>query len=329
MRRREFIGLLGGAAVAWPPIGRAQQPSPVARIGMFGVDRANPVPAKIYEALFEELQRYGFTEGTNLTVEFRSVEVDLSEPFSAAARDLVRSKVDLLLPTGPEQALQAAWAASRTIPIVMIAINYDPIARGYVRSLAHPGGNITGVFYRQPELAEKQVELLTQAFPEKKRMGVLWDDVSGDQFRAAEQRAQSLSVELYPLKLENPPYDFGSAFAALAQKASQMVLILSVPEFTPHRFNIAELALQHRLPTMFTFRTYVEAGGLMYYGVDNRKMGRKVASYVAKVLNGTKPSDLPIEQPTEYELIVNLKTAKAIGIEVPPAILLRADEVIE
>jgi ABC-type uncharacterized transport system substrate-binding protein len=245
------------------------------------------------------------------------------------AAELMRSQVDLIVADGPEVALQAVVGASRSIPIVIQAVNYDPVERGYVADLAHPGGNITGVFYRQLELAQKQLEFLTQAFPQKTRLAVLWDAQSADQFNAVGPIAKTLNLELRPLKLEKPPYDFGVAFQTMAQDAAQMVLVLSSPFFTEFRPLIADLAIQHRLPTMFIFRSYVEAGGLMSYGVDRGQMYRRTGEYVAKILNGSKAADLPVERATKFELVVNLKTAKAIGIELSAAILLRADEVIE
>jgi putative tryptophan/tyrosine transport system substrate-binding protein len=219
--------------------------------------------------------------------------------------------------------------ASGFIPIVILAVNYDPIERGYVSSLAHPGGNITGIFYRQPELAAKQLELLTQAFPTATRLGVIWDALSVDQYAAAEQAARERQLSLQPLKLEKTPYDFAEAFRTLAQSGTQMVLVLSSPFFTEHRSEIAEAARTNHLPTMFIFASYVKAGGLMSYGVDQVPTYRRIAGYVAKIFNGTKPSDLPVEQVSNFELVINLRTAKALGIELPTAILLRADEVIE
>ena len=281
-----------------------------------------------YPAFLDELKKLGFREGQNLVVDFRSSQQDMPRLIADVA-ELIRSKVDVIMASGTEVALQAVMAASSTIPIVIWANNYDPIERGYVKSLAQPGGNVTGVFSRQPELAEKQVELLTQTFPDKTRLGVLWDAQTADQFSAAEHRARALGLELRSVKLESLPYDVDAAFRTLAEGSPQMLLVLSGPLFAPYQRNIAELALQHRLPAMFIFRTYVEAGGLMSYGVHIETSLRRVAAYVAKMLNGAKPADLPVEQPTRFELVVNLKTAKAIGIELPTSLLLRADEVIE
>jgi ABC-type uncharacterized transport system substrate-binding protein len=196
-------------------------------------------------------------------------------------------------------------------------------------SLAQPGGNITGVFLRLPELAEKQVELLTQTFPDKTRLAVLWDDLSSDQFGAAENRANSLHLQVLSTRLERPPYDFDVAFRSVAESSPQMLLILSSPHFIAQRRRIAELAIQYRLPSMSIFKFYVEAGALMSYGVDTVLPFRRAGHHVAKILRGARPADLPVEQVTNFETVINLRTANAIGIELPTAILLRADEVIE
>jgi putative tryptophan/tyrosine transport system substrate-binding protein len=326
MKRREFMTLIGGAA-AWPLAAHGQQAGKVIRIGFIGASLNSSAMAAQYQAFLTELHELGFSEGRNIVIDYRRLD-DPRGPFAVAA-ELMRLQVDLIVATGPEVALQAVVGASRSIPIVIMAVQYDPIERGYVSSLARPGGNITGVFYRQPELAAKQLELLTQTFPEKSRLAVLYDTNSADQFSAAEEAARSMPLELRPLKLEKPPYDFGAAFQTMAQGGAQMVLVLSSPFFVERRPEVAALAIEHRLPTMFVFKSYVEAGGLMSYGVEQLAMYRRIGLYVAKILNGTKPADLPVEQPTKFELIVNLKTAKAIGIELPTSILLRADEVIE
>ena len=274
MRRREFITLLGGAAAAWPLVARAQPADRIARVGFLGADRSVPLGATLYQAFIDELQIHGFKNGQNLIVDFRRVEQDL-RALSADAAALVRSNVNVLVTQGTEPALQAALGATRTLPIVMIAANYDPFASGYVKSLARPDGNVTGVFLRQTELAEKQTELLWQAFPDRMRIGILWDAISADQFSAAERRAQIFGLQVHPLKLENPPYDFEAAFGSLAAASTETLLVLSSPHFTPARAQIAQLAIQHRMPTMFIFRTYVEAGGLLSYGADFAAMHRR------------------------------------------------------
>jgi ABC-type uncharacterized transport system substrate-binding protein len=330
LRRREFIILLGGAA-AWPVVALAQHAEKL-RVGVIGPRPENAgfngsVGAG-YPAMLDELRKLGFSESRNLVVEYRSVEQEREAVFAAAV-ELVRSNTDVIVAVGPLVGLEAAIAATSTIPIVIVAFNYDPIARGYVKSLAQPGGNITGVFLRLPELAEKQVELLTQAFPDKTRLAMLWDELSFDQFGAAENGAKLAGLQVLSTKLEHPPYDFDAAFRSMIESSPQMLLILSSPRFIPHRQRIADLAIRHRLPAMSIFKFYVEAGVLMSYGVDTVLPFRRGGHHVAKVLRGAKSADLPVEQVTNFETAINLKTAKAIGIELPTSILLRADEVIE
>jgi putative ABC transport system substrate-binding protein len=327
MQRRQFITLVGGTVIAWPLSARAQQDGQIPRIGFLTPDPDSPLFAASYPAFLAELRKLGFTEGKTL-IEFRRADEGASKAFAAAA-ELIRSKADVVVTFGPEITLKAASAASQTIPIVMIAVNFDPIAGGYVSNIARPDKNITGLVSRAPELAVKQLELLVEAFPDKKPIAVLWEPASATQFDAVQRTAQSFHIELRSHKVENPPFDFDEAFRAIAQDGSRMVLVLSGPTFGPQRAHIADLAIQHRLPTMFTFKYYVEAGGLMSYGIDTLPIFRRAASFVAKILRGAKPSDLPVEQPTNFEFALNLKTAKTISVSVPTSILLRADEVIE
>ena len=326
MKRRTFITLLGGT-VAWPLAANAQQTGKVVRLGFLGASLNAPATAGLFQQFLDELRDSGFSEGQNLIVEHRRVD-DPRGTFVAAA-ELMRAQVDLIVAQGTEVALQAVVGASRSIPIVLQAINYDPIERGYVASLARPGGNITGLFFRQAELAAKKVELLAHAFPERTRLGILWDALTADEFSAAERAAKPLNLELRTLKLETAPYDFTAAFRTIAQDGAQMLLVLSSPFFAEHRRQLAELAIEHRLPSMFIFKSYVEAGGLMAYGVDQAAMYRRTGAYVGKILKGTKPADLPVEQPTKFELVINLKTAKMLELTIPDKILARADEVIE
>jgi putative tryptophan/tyrosine transport system substrate-binding protein len=328
MRRRDFIKVVAGSAITWPLAARAQQARQIARIGSLDVAPDNPLQAESYPVFLDELRKLGFTEGQNLIIEHRRIDEGTSKAFVGAA-ELIRSNVDVVVAFGPELALKAAVAASQTVPIVMIAINFDPMAGGYVSDITRPGRNITGVVSRAPELAAKQLGLLVEAFPDVKPIAALWEQASADQFDAAQSAAQSLHIELRSHKVENLPFDFDGAFRAIAQDGSRMVLVLSGPTFATQRAHIADLAMQHRLPTMFTFKYYVEAGGLMSYGVDTVPIFRRAASFVAKILRGAKPSDLPVEQPTNFEFALNLKTAKAIGVSLPTSILLRADEVIE
>jgi putative ABC transport system substrate-binding protein len=320
--------VLGGTTAIWPLATRAQQLADrTARIGIIQASPDDPLVGRGYPAFLDELKKSGFSADQNLTIEIIRVDQDPQKLFAATA-DQVRSNVEVLVATGPEISLQAAVTASPSIPIVMWAINYDPIARGYVKSLSRPGGNITGVISLQTELAAKQVELFTQALPGRTRLAILWD-VAADPFNAAARQARSLGLDVQSLKLENPPYDFDAAFRSLAQGSPQMLLVLSSQFFALARAHIAELAIQQRLPAMFIFRSYAQAGGLISYGVDPAAIYRQLAFYVVKILNGAKPLDLPVEQPTKFELVINLKTAKAIGVELSTAIQLRADEVIE
>ena len=327
MIRRNFIMLLGGAA-AWPLAARAQEDGPVARVGVIGPPLDHPAMRVAYPFFLADLRKLGFVEGRNLLVKARRVDEDVPRVF-AAANELVAWKADVLFAFGPELALQAAAAARPPVPIVMGAANFDPIAKGYVQSLARPGGNVTGIISRWPELVAKQIELLQEAFPDRNRLGVLWDTQSADQFSAAEHEAKSRRLVLRPLKLENPPYDFTAAFHTLAHDDVQMLIVSSSPLFSPQNAQIASLAIEHRLPTMFILKHYVEAGGLMSYGVDFAPLMRRAASFVAKILRGAKPADLPVEQATNFEFVLNLKTAKAMGLTLPTSTLLRADEVIE
>lgn len=216
MRRREFITLLGGAAAIWPLAAGAQQPRKIARVGYLGPLPNNPMIVASYSVISSELRQFGFVEGQNLTVEYRYHNVPGGD-IATQAVELAQSDVDVIVADGPEAVLQAAVGASRTIPIAMIAINFDPIARSYVSSLARPGGNITGIFFEQLELAQKQLELLTQALPGKTKAAALYDALSVDQFTAAKRAAETMTLEFYGLKLENPPYDFDAAFRVLAQ----------------------------------------------------------------------------------------------------------------
>ena len=261
------------------------------------------------------MRELGFQDGQNLHVEFRAIE-DTRGP-SVNADELVRVQPELIVVAGPAVALQSVVGTNQAIPIVMIAFNFDPIVGGYVKSLSRPGGNITGVVSQQLELAQKQVELLTQAFPGKTHVAILFEAQSEDQFGAAERVAKSLKLEVQSLKLEGPSYDFDGAIRSAAGAGAQMLLALSGPGWQQHRARIAELAIQHRLPTMFIAKHYVEAGGLISYGADLSGMYRKAADYVVKILKGAKPADLPVEQATKFELAVNLKTAKTIGIKLP------------
>jgi putative ABC transport system substrate-binding protein len=324
MRRRTFLALTPAAVASFWHAAHAQQTGRVHRIGVFATVN-NPAMRSAYRAFVDELNARGFTEGQTLVIDQRGSDQTASA-LAGQVAEMVRSGVDAIV-TSTQPALQAALGSGR--PVIISANNYDPIAHGYVRSLAQPGGNVTGVVLRQTELAEKQVELLTPAFPDRKRVAMLWDPISADQFSAAERRARALGLEVVSIGFERAPYDFASAFQRMTASGAQLLLTLSSPFIGRRAQEVVDLAVRHRLPAMFIFRSYVAQGGLMSYGVDPVSTYRQLAGYVVKVLQGAKPADLPVEQPTKFEFVVNLKTAKALGVELPTGILLRADEVIE
>jgi len=274
------------------------------------------------------LQELGYVEGQNLALEVRGAEGKFDR-FPDLAAELVHLKVDVIVAHGPEAALRAARGATDTIPIVMSARDYDPIALGYVAGLARPGGNITGLVQQRLELTAKQLEMLKETLPTVTRVAVLWDDASADQRRAAEAAARPLGVQLQALELRQPPYEFEGAFAAAAQGQAEALLVLNSPLFFRQSEHIVGLATRSRLPTMFGFSRGAQAGGLMAYDVNSIDNWRRIADYVDKILKGAKPADLPVEQPTKFELVINLKTANAFGITMPPSLMLLADEVLQ
>jgi putative tryptophan/tyrosine transport system substrate-binding protein len=322
MRRREFLGIVGGTPLAWPLAARAQQH----KMLRIGTASANPRNFSTWVAFEQRLHELGYVDGRNLTFEFIHLGKNLGRS-NAAMRELVDRKVDMIVDGGEQATLQAAMSATRTLPIIMFAVTFDPVAAGYVASLPRPGGNVTGVFLRRPELIEKQLEVLAEAFPGRRRLAVLWDDEYS--FRAVEQVAQKFPFDVQSFRLEHPPYDFIATFVKLAEDKSAIVFVLSSVLFNEHAQEIAQLAIRHALPTMFTSRRYVDAGGLLAYGPNIHDMFRLAADYVDRIARGSKPADLPIEQPTKFELVLNLKTAKIIGVTVPTTTLLRATEVIE
>jgi putative ABC transport system substrate-binding protein len=330
MTRRQFVMLIGSAAAApsilrSPPVG-AQPVPKMLRLGLLSNSQRTQV---FWIAFDQRLRELGYIEGQNLVVEFISVRGQAPR-YREATQELIRRKVDIIaVGGGSEVGLQEVTAATSGVPIVAEFTNFDPVDRGIVTSLARPTGNVTGVYDRRPELVEKQIELLAETFPERRRLGVLWDAGSAEQFGAIERPAAALHLELRALKLENPPYDFVAAFRTLAERGAQMLLVLSSALFNEDRSHIAALALQHALPSMFVGKLYVDAGGLISYGASISGMYRRMAEYVDRIARGAKPSDLPIEQPTKFELAINLKTARALGLALPPTLIVRADEVIE
>jgi len=275
------------------------------------------------------LHALGYEEGRNLQIDY--VELDSADPDRslAMAAGLVGRRVDAIRAGGTEFVLKTAVAATKTVPIVMVASDYDPLTLGYVASLARPGGNVTGVFLQQVELTPKRLDLLTQTVPDLARVVVLWDRYSADQFAAAREAARSLKIQLDGIECANPPYDYDRVLAGVDGGHRDVLLLMTSPLFMEDRQRLAAVALDHRLPSMFAVRPWVDAGGLLSYGASLTGMNRLAADYIDRIAKGAKRADLPVQQPTRFELVVNLKTAAALGLTIPPSILARADEVIE
>jgi putative ABC transport system substrate-binding protein len=303
----------------------AQPPTPVYRIGyLLGATREQE---PFVEAFLEGMRVLGYAEGQHLVLEYRGAAGQY-ERLPDLAAELVGLKVDVLLAVFTPAAL-AAKDATTTIPIVMMGTG-DPVGNGLVASLARPGGNVTGLAAVSPELVGKQLEFLKDVLPTVSRGAVLWNPanpVHALQVRAAEVAAQALGVQLHLVEARGPDA-FDRAFAAMTSAHAGAVLVLGDSMFLQHRRRLAELAATSRLPTMHNVRPYVEAGGLMAYGPSPLDILRRAAVYVDKILKGAKPADLPIEQPTTFDLVINLKTAQALGLTIPPAVLFQATEII-
>jgi putative tryptophan/tyrosine transport system substrate-binding protein len=316
-------------------LAKAQQPKvKVARVGYLSATFTRSSPQT--HAFFDELRKLGNFEGQNLSVEFRNAEGKVDRLPELAA-EILRAQVDVVVAPGPEALLRAFSQATKNIPIVMISIDYDPIKRGYISELARPGGNITGIFFRQLELTTKRVELLKEAFPKTSRIAIFWDVFSADQVRDAEVTAKALGSQPRSLQLGNPSYrgraetalEIENAFQTARQGRANALLVLMSPVFLREATRIIDQAVKNRLPAMFGIREFPEAGGLMSYGVNLSDMFRRAATYVDKILKGTKPADLPVEQPIKFEFVINLEAAKQIGVTIPQSVLFRADTVIK
>jgi putative ABC transport system substrate-binding protein len=322
MKRREFITLLGGVAATWPLPLSAQQKT-TAVVGFLGT--ASDI--HLQSAFEMRLRDLGWIEGQNLVIEYRWAAGDLAR-FPALVDELVRLRPDLMV-AGSNQAAIAMKQATTVIPIVAPTL-FDPVGLGLVTSLARPGGNVTGIS-NQDTLLGKNLELAAEVVRGAVKMGMLFNpEFQGHVIRrkAAEAAAAALAIKLVPVEARLPN-DLDAAFQSMARQRVDCVIVLGEPMVFAERRRIAALAIEARLPTMFVAREHVEAGGLMSYGGNLRANFRRAADYVDKILKGTKPADLPVEQPTKFELVINLKTAKAIGLTIPEAFLLRADEVIE
>ena len=322
--RRAFIGALAGGLAA-PLAAGAQQPAKVARIGFLGTGSRT---ANQLEAFQHGLRDLGYVEGRNIVIEYRWAEGRV-ERFPDLAAELVGLKVDVIVATGTPVAL-AAKNATRTIPIVF-ATAADPVGSGLVAGIARPDGNVTGLSLLAPEIVARQLQLLKEAVPKASRVAVLSNPASSYialLFKETEAAARSLGVRVQLLGVRGADA-FDSAFSAITKERPGALFVLFDPLFFAHQTRIAEFANKNRLPAMYPHREQAETGGLMAYGPDLRDNFRRAATYVDKILKGAKPADLPVEQPTKFELVINLKTAKALGLTIPPSLLQRADEVIQ
>jgi putative ABC transport system substrate-binding protein len=314
------IGLLTFAALA-----HAQRRDRPVRIGTMTYQ---PRTVNFIVAYEQRLRELGYVDGKNMVMDFRTLEKS-GESVIDVARSIVAAEPDVILAPGPSETLEAARAATRTIPIVIIAIDYDPLTLGYVQSLARPGGNITGLFLRQIELTAKRLELIREIDPKARRVGMLWDRLCIDQLKEAQNHAGRLKIELVPIELRGEPYDYGGALRAAAGARPEILLVGMSPLFFRDRARLFEATNAERLATVCGQREFVEAGAVLSYGASFSAMYRRAAEYMDRILKGARPGDLPIEQATVFETVVSLKAAHSLGFTVPQVTLLRADTVIE
>ena len=323
-RRAFLLAAAAWPALAWAGAVRAQAPPTVRRIGLL----SGSSPSVTYQAFRLGLRDLGWVEGKNLSIEYRHAE-GRHDRLPDLAADLVRLKVDVIVTTVTSDSL-AAQKATRAIPIVMVAAG-DPVANGLIESLARPGGNVTGLSQMLQELSGKRLELLKEMVPKLSRVAVLWNPQSASatlNWKENQQPARQLGIQLHSLEVRSPN-DFDQAFADATRARAGALAILPDPVISTNLKRIVDFAAKSRLPSIYQSSEFADAGGLVTYGPDRADLFRRAAAYVDKILKGAKPGDLPIEQPTKFELVINMKTAKALGIKVPNSILVRADKVIE
>jgi ABC-type uncharacterized transport system substrate-binding protein len=326
MKRREFITLLGGAVAAWPLTARAQQGAKVPRIG-FLYPGPQQVVAPRLEALLNGLRTAGYSAPAQVELVVRVAEGDPGR-IGPLMEEIIKQNVDAIFANGPA-VVQAARSATQLIPIIALDLETDPVASGLAASIAHPGGNITGLFFDFPDFTAKWLELLKEINATLSKVAVLWDPATGStQIKAIEQAAGPLNIKLDVLEIRTRS-DFEGAFVTASQRSAGAAILLSSPLISANVQILAELALRHQLPAITLFPDFPRSGGLLAYGVNLLDMYRQVGVMGGKVLQGRSPAELPIERPTTFQLIINLKTAKALGLTVPPSLLTRADEVIE
>jgi ABC-type uncharacterized transport system substrate-binding protein len=323
MKRRAFITLLGGAAAAWPLAARAQQQSKTLRVGFVGIE---PRESPLYTNFLKRMAELGYQEGRNFAFEY--IQTPNIESYEKNYRELAARKVDVFLAVGNEPALRAALSAADGKPVAFLAVDFDPVAKGYVTNLSRPGGNVTGIFVRQLELAAKRVEIAREAFPRATLVGIAFDTVSREQRDAAAEAARKLGLEPRLIEVKGE-HGYGGAFSAMDNARGQPIILPASPIFLRDRAAIAQALLEHRIPSVAAFRENMEAGALISYGFDLMGLFYDIASYVHQIARGAKPSDMPIEQSPRFYMAVNLKAAASLGISLSDVFIARANEVIE
>jgi len=327
MKRRQFLALVGGAVTAAPSAMAAQEARKLPRIGFLGNSTAT-LEANLVGPFREALRDLGYVEGRNILIEYRWAEGNYDR-FPTLIAELIGLKVDVIVTAGTPAAL-AVKKATASIPLVMVAVG-DPVGTGLVASLRRPGGNATGLTSIAPELEGKRLELLKEALPRVSRVAVLWNPANAYQIgseKEVQAAAKVLRISIVSLPVRSSG-ELGNALAAIASEHADAVLVLADRLFLHNRERIADFAITNRVPGMNAYRELVEAGGLMSFGPSYAVMHRQAATYVDKILKGSNAGDLPIEQPAKFELVINLKTAKALGLTIPQPLLLRADQVIQ
>jgi putative tryptophan/tyrosine transport system substrate-binding protein len=326
IRRREFVFTLGGAAAPlfWP-LSVRPQPLRTLHLGIVGVTPRN---GPLWVGFEQRLRELGYIDGQNLAIEFIQVTLQ-DDTIRAAMTTLVSGDIDIIVTGGNEYLTKAALQATRVIPIVIIAIDYDPLALGYIASLARPGGNVTGLFTQQIDLTAKRLQLIKEAVPGSSKMVVFWDRASAGQWQAAQTAATTLGLQIAGIELRGQPYDYERALSEAPVDHHGALVTMMSPIFFNDRKRLAEFTLRHRLPAMFGLREWADSGALLSYGPNIVALFKRQAEYVDRLAKGVKPTDLPVEQPTKFEFVINVKTAKAFGHTIPPGVLAIADEVIE
>jgi putative ABC transport system substrate-binding protein len=325
MRRREFISLLGGVA-AWPLAARAQQPAETPRVG-FVYPGPKSVMAARMEAIVTGLRGSGYAAPTQVEIVARTAEGD-PDQIAPLVKEIIGKNVNVIIAAGP-LVVHAARAAVRTIPIIAIDLESDPVASGMAATLARPGGNITGVFLDFPDFTAKWMEMLVESNPKLSRAAVLWDPVTGPiQMEAVRKAGGALSVQLDVTEVRRPS-DFDAAFSMARERGAGAMVMLSSPLIADNVQVLAALTLHHRFPAITLFPDFARAGGLLAYGPNLLSLLRLSGVVAGKVLRGANPAELPIERPTKFETVLNMRTAHALGLSIPTSLLLRADEVIE